>query len=348
MTSLRWDLGTAYDFFVSQFVLHHATDFGLRPPWAAGVRQRLASPRREFLEQVWAFAAVPLVWIHGLPDPKDAATALRLAADLAPAERLGTLTLAPDTPEEVRQVLRGIAARRVWSPEQKEFLRTHLSRPGKEFMAAGLEDMLKTWAAPKESGELLLAALREYQAVFFAEEEARLRPSLEQGLERAQELAGRLSEHDLVEELSHGVRFEGLESVQELTLAPSFWSTPLIFQIRPRPEEALIIFGARPELISLAPGVGTPDLLVNALKSLADPTRLRILRYLAGQPLTPTELARRLRLRPPTVIHHLRGLRLSGLVSVIVSTDGERRYTARLETLNDIYTDLQEFIKKTE
>ena len=37
---LTWDIGTAYDFFMSLEVLHHPDDYGLRASWAAGVRSR--------------------------------------------------------------------------------------------------------------------------------------------------------------------------------------------------------------------------------------------------------------------------------------------------------------------
>ena len=107
-----------------------------------------------------------------------------------------------------------------------------------------------------------------------------------------------------------------------------------------------MLFGARPNLESLRPGSEAPDLLITALKSLADSTRLIILRYLSDQPMSPSELARRLQLRPPTVIHHLRALRLAGLVHIIIGESNERRYAARLEMLQDITKSLQEFLSK--
>ena len=97
---------------------------------------------------------------------------------------------------------------------------------------------------------------------------------------------------------------------------------------------------------SVVPGAGAPDLLVTALKSLADPTRLRILRFLSREPLSPAELARQLRLRPPTVTHHLQALRLAGLVQITVNERNERRYAARLETLNELNITLLDFLTK--
>jgi DNA-binding transcriptional ArsR family regulator len=348
MTTLHWESGTAYDFFISLQVLHQAAAFGLRPSWAAGVRQRLSAVRREYLEAVWTFAVVPLDWIHALPEPRESATALRAAADLEAAARFEALTLPAGASAEVRAVLQAVAARGKWSAEEKDFLQKNFDRRGERLKPAGLDNLLRAWCDPAGAGERLLSSLDEYARVFFAEEETRLRPALGRGLERARELAGRRSVARLVEELSRGVQFEELSSVDELILAPSYWSTPLVFRARPRPGQALIVFGARLEVESVAPGAETPDALVNALKSLADPTRLRILRYLAGQPLSPTALALRLRLRPPTVIHHLQSLRLAGLVTVIVSEQGERRYAARLEALAGITSSLQDFLNQTE
>jgi len=346
MTQITWDTGTAYDLFISLFVLHRAADIGLRPSWAAGVRQRISGPRREFLERLFNFSSLPLQWIRSLPDPKDAATALRHAAELGPVDRLATLTLPSETPSEVQATLQKIAGRGSWLPSHEKTIQELYPQRSRSLSAESLRMMLETWAAAAESGNTMLAALREYYEAFFIEEENRIRPELERGLLQAQARAKQVSIEKLVEELSHGIRFEDLSSIQEVVLAPSYWMTPLVFHTRPDKQTALIVFGVRPEMESIPPGAGVPNALVTTLKSMADPTRLRILRYLNGQPLTPSELSRRLRLRPPTVIHHLKMLRLAGLVSIIVSEDGDKRYTTRSETVGGIFNTVQEFIKK--
>jgi len=85
-----------------------------------------------------------------------------------------------------------------------------------------------------------------------------------------------------------------------------------------------------------------PDALLHGLQALGDPTRLRILRYLAEGAHTPTELARRLRLRPPTVVHHLHVLRLAGLVYLTVE-GRQRRYAARTEQMEALWGQLRAF-----
>jgi DNA-binding transcriptional ArsR family regulator len=149
---------------------------------------------------------------------------------------------------------------------------------------------------------------------------------------------------ELVEHLSQGLEIQEVSEQEQVILAPSFWGTPFSFFGYPQPKCLLITFGARPADASLIPGEAVPDRLLQTLKALADPTRLRILYYLAQERLTPTELARRLRLRPPTVIHHLNALRLAGLVEITLHAEGERGYALRREALNDVLSLLVEFL----
>ena len=79
-TNLFWDLGTAYDFFISLRVLHKPNQFGLRGAWAKGVRSRLPEGARQFLEQTHGLFMAPISWVYRLPAPKDGRTALQALA----------------------------------------------------------------------------------------------------------------------------------------------------------------------------------------------------------------------------------------------------------------------------
>jgi len=346
MTSIFWDIGTGYDFFISLSVLHHAGDFGLRPSWAAGVRQRLSQPKREFLEKIGSFTLTPLHWIASLPTNKNATDVLQAIANVPAAERLSTLTLTNETSRETRGLLDRIASRGMWNQNDQDFLRQNYRRRDELLKPKALNNLLDCWASPSTCGEMYLASLKEYYQVFFAEEETRITPVLMNGLENAKDISRNLSLDRLIDRLSRGIHIADLGQVAEITLVPSYWSTPLVFIARPEPGKMLLLFGVRPEGESIVHGTDVPDLLVNTLKSLADPTRLRILRYLAREPLTPSGLAQRLRLRPPTVIHHLQSLRLAGLVQITISENNERAYAARLDALDEINLALRDFILK--
>ena len=328
---IQWDTGTAYDFFISLWVLHEPEQVGLRGSWAAGVRSRLPGPEREILQRVTP-VIWPLPWVYKLPAPKDTATALRVWRDLSPIERL--LALTPNTPAPIEALWREVAGRGAWhEADLKGLVEALQGEDWKKHPLATVRkvagEYLDLWANPAEATDLLLSAYECYYDVFFAEEEQRIRPALEAALARAKEMAQRSGRWDeLLEELSQGVRIAKDWEQKTLILAPSYWGTPLAIMADFEPDKLLFLFGARPAEQSLIPGEVVPDALYQALKALADPTRLRILRYLTNEPLAPAELARRLRLRSPTVIHHLDALRLARLVTVTLEAEG-KRYTIR-------------------
>jgi DNA-binding transcriptional ArsR family regulator len=351
---LLWDWGTAYDLFVSLDVLHDPAEYGLRSAWAAGVRARLPATMRETLEQSLSLFHLPVHWVHALPDPKDGATVLWHLGQVPPADRLAALSLLPETPPEMREILQRVAARRAWDERDKQVLQSLAARSEKKecwYSPQAMTHILEWWARPEEFGERYLEALCAYQESFFAAEEKRIRPALQDALGRAQDLADRLALPDLVEELSKGLRFVELPAVAELVLAPSYWCTPLMFMGKASAEREVWVFGARPPDASLVPGEVVPDALLQTLKALSDPTRLRILRYLSEEPLTPAQLSRRLRLRAPTVTHHLKVLRLAGLVQLRLGEGkGTERepYAARLGAVAAAFASLSGFLGESE
>lgn len=357
MTSsqLLWDWGTAYDMFISLAVLHEPAEFGVRGAWAAGVRARVPAEERETLEQGQSLAKVPFHWVYTLPEPKNATAVLWALGQLPPAERLAALALSPEwPPDEIATILQEAAARGTWDKGDQEALRSayHCTFEAHEEMEAPppekLARTLDSWSRADEFGERYLEALRAYVEVFFAEEERRIRPALQQALSRAQDLAGQMELPDLLEELSQGLRFDEPSLATELVLAPSYWCTPLMFFGKVSAEREIRLFGARPADASLVPGETVPDAMLRALKALSDPTRLRILHYLTEEPQTPARLARRLRLRAPTVTHHLKTLRLAGLVRLSLGEGKEKRYAARSEAVAAAFDSLTYFLKTGE
>ncbi len=346
---LLWDIGTAYDFFLSLNILHNPTRYGLRAAWAAGMRSRLPPTDREFLEDMANLFPLEEAfhWIHTLPAPKDGSTVLQSLEQIPSPERLPALMLKPwQQSSPTAQILLSVARKGswdktdlepLWSVYREEYDNPTLNRDE-------VNKVLDWWVHPGEFGERLLHALRNYHEAFFAEEERRIHPALELGLSQAQTMA---QEHEIVvllERLSQGVRLAIPLDVSEIVLVPSYWSSPLIFFTRIAPGRMILAFGVRPLEDSLVPGETVPDAMLKALKALSDPTRLRILRYLFSEPLTPTQLAQRLRLRAPTVVHHLNILRTAGLVYVTVGEGREKDYQSRPEGIYATCDALQRFL----
>ncbi len=343
--SILWDLGTAYDLFASLTVLHQPDRFGLRASWAAGVRSRLPAPHRQVLEDAHDLFAVPLAWLYGLPAPKDAATALQVLAQLPAAQRLPALALAPDATPEAAQILRGVYAQRAWDDAALDSLRVAYQHRSRPVRPRTLVNILEWWSRPDEFGERYLAAMQSYQAVFFNEEERRIAPVLAAAQDDARRQAEKLAFPQLVEFLSQGVQIAALSEAPRVVLAPSYWITPLVIYGQVSPDTMLMLFGGRPADMPLVPGEMVPDAMLRALKALSDPTRLRILRYLADQPQTSSQLSRRLRLRTPTMTHHMNALRLAGLVHLQVDEQGERLYTVRAEAIEGTFAALKHFLE---
>lgn len=344
-THVSWDFGTAYEFFISLNVLHEPENHGVRASWAAGVRSRIPPVERKLLEDILPFTSAPLAWIHNLPEPKDALSALYTLRQIPPARRCTEIFLDEEHgDDEYCVILNRVAKDETWQQADLQALRKMLGKKEKsKYNDATITRFLDWWSRPAELGEGLLNALQAYQQAFFEEEEKRVAPVLKAGLERAQELALRMDTSALLTELTQGVQFNENILEKELIIAPAYWTTPLVMY-RPLGEtQMLILFGARPANMSDIPGELVPDDLLRKLKALADPTRLKILRYLSLEELTPSELARRLQLRAPTVTHHLSELRLAGLLNLRLQGQ-EKRYTARQEALKNSFNSLQTFL----
>jgi DNA-binding transcriptional ArsR family regulator len=355
-TKLIWDIGTAYELFISLHVLHEPDSFGIRASWAAGVRSRIPAADRKLLEDVYTLIGVPLAWIHNLPAPKDAISALWALKQIPPAERMIKLQRL-DQPREddgsenaekrrqINETLLRIAKTRVWKTEDAEFFIKILSKKKLSVKRDAVERALDWWSRPDELGDGFLSALQSYYQAFFEEEEKRVAPVLKAGLEHAKSLASRMTFDELFAELSQGVQFGEEFRAANFIFAPAFWTTPLILFEKLDANTQLIIFGARPANMSVVHGEMVPDGLVRSLKALADPTRLKILFYLSQQEcLTPSELARRLHLRAPTVTHHLSELRLASLVELCVEGDEKYYYAVRTQALDATFENLKAFL----
>ncbi|MFZ1043404.1 MAG: metalloregulator ArsR/SmtB family transcription factor [Anaerolineales bacterium] len=343
-TRLTWDVGTAYELFVSLHVLHEPELFDLRPSWAAKIRSRIPTAERMFLEETYFFLNFPLAWLHNLPTPKNTLTVIYTLQQTPPAQRgRSLLDLDKGLKPECKSLLQ-IAEHRTWDKDDLIILTPQMCKgeTGHDRDQGALIKFLNWWVRPEDFGNMLLSALQAYQQAFFEQEEQRVGPVLQAGLEHAQQLAEHMSVSDLISELSQGVRYE--EAIgEELIVVPTFWMTPLVDLQKISQDQKLFLFGARPSTMSAIPGELVPDGLLITLKALADPTRLKILNYLSKEELTPSELSHRLNLRPPTVTHHLKELRLSGLVNLTLRGQ-EKLYRARLEALDSMHADLRQFL----
>jgi DNA-binding transcriptional ArsR family regulator len=247
-------------------------------------------------------------------------------------------------PVPIQEVLGQVFARKSWTDQDVKIIKAAYEH--EPVSKKDIVNVLDVLARSEDLGEPYLKAMRAYYEVFFAEEEVRIRPALRAAVERAQQLATEFDVSTLLEKLTEGFHFGEALHISELILVPSYWIAPLVAYIQVTDAQMVFMFGGRPADASLVPGEVVPDALFRALKAMADPTRLRILRYLTAEPMTPAQLSRRLRLRAPTVVHHLRTLRLAGLVHLTLESGKKVHYTARSEAVAVMYQALQDFLAK--
>jgi DNA-binding transcriptional ArsR family regulator len=352
---LSWDHGTAFDFFASLVVLYEPDNYGLRPSWAAGIRSRLSPSTREFFASVTKDFFVPLEWLVAMPEPKTARAVLDALEAMPVEDVVLRLTINEGEPEKILALLLDIRRRGEWGPSDRDAmvsLMTHAGGKESRKELAVIESWLGWWAHAEEFGGAFRAGMREYYEVFFREEERRIQPALERALAGARDLAARLPPDRLLEELSQGIDSDEFLTRRSLVLVPCYWCTPRIIYTICGDEcgpgravdRIIMLFGARPAEDSLIPGDAIPARLLLALEALSDPTRLSILRAIISEPLTQAEIARKLRLRPPTISHHLKTLRIAGLITHISAQKTETRYGARLQQLGLTTDGLKDFL----
>jgi len=345
--TIRWELATSYELFMSLHVLHMPEYYGIRASWAAGIRSRIPAVERKFLEEVLPFMGFPIGWAYNLPAPKDAISALWALKQIPAAERMLALFECGEeatSQESCNKVLLDIARRGSWDEKDLKTYSAELMENKWKHNEAAVKTYLDWWTRLEEFGEKFLNALQAYHQAFFEDEEKRVLPVLQAGLKNAQEAAQNISLTELIPLLSKGIHYDEIKNFKEVVIAPAYWTTPLIVLEKLNDDQILLLFGARPDTMSAIPGELVPDSLLRTLKALADPTRLKILHYLTQGEVTPSELARRLNLRAPTVTHHLSELRFSGLVNVTYRGQ-EKLYTSRLEALDTTCENLRDFLQ---
>jgi DNA-binding transcriptional ArsR family regulator len=355
-SALEWDWGTAYEFILSLDTIFRPKMHGVPAPWAAGVRKRLSPPMQAGLKSFFAppheiFAYLPLHLVHEMEPPKDALRFLDFIEAIPERDFSRSMHIPLVAGMPVAQIIRkGLEGEAVSDAEIEEYRRSigrvRILPPPTHAEARRLFDEM---ADPATTKRRWLAVMREYYAVFFEEEEARLAPVLKGMLAEAQGLSETTTVSDLIERLSNGFTISEESRLTRLILVPSVWCHPFVVHVNLAPSEMLVAWGAHPPGYRLAPGESVPDQALLVLRALSDPTRLRLLRLLSVEPRTPQALAHELKLSLPTVSHHMRELRLAGLVRLEIpgvdkGPGRENRYTVRWQSAERAFGDLSNFV----
>lgn len=350
--ALEWDWGTAYELLLSVHTIFNPKAYGVPAPWAAGVRKRLSPQGQLDLKSFFApafgvIAYTPLHLVLEMDRPKDVQRfldyveaipgpdfSLRMHSCITSDSALASITEKALSGEQVSDAevdeYRRIAGRLRMSPAPS---------------IAEVRTLFAEMADPASTKRRWLATMREYHAVFFAEEEKREQPVLERMLVEAQALSRTTSVTDMIERLSNGFTISEDIDLRRLVLVPSIWTHPFVVRFDLSDQELFIAWGAHPYGYRLVPGESVPDDALLVLRALSDPTRLRLLRLVAVEPRSPQSLAHELKLSLPTVSHHMRELRAAGLIRLEVGGKGrESKYSVRWPSARLAFDQLEQFV----
>ena len=348
---LEWDWGTAYELLNSFHTILRPKEHGVPAPWAAGVRKRLSQQSQLDLKHFFTLPFgyllyTPVHLIHEMDAPKDVARLLKLLEAIPDEEFLQRIHTPVYSADLSRVTHKAASGKPVTDADVEEYRRV-LSKSGSRnaLTAAEIRRILSDMSDPANTKKRYLSLLREYQSVFFAEEEERERPVLEKMLADAKKLAKKSTVPDLIERLSNGFTLSPDIDLKKLVLVPSIWLHPFVLRLELADRELFLCWGARPAGYRLVPGEIVPDEALLVLRALGDPTRLRLLRLLSAQPRSPQSLAVELKLSLPTVSHHMRELRVAGLVRVELAGRGrESKYTVRWPSAQRAFQQLEDFV----
>ena len=148
---------------------------------------------------------------------------------------------------------------------------------------------------------------------------------------------------DLIESTTGGVRWLPEPGVRRVILAPSYFTRPYNFLFS-GPDWRFFGYPIADAALDGVDPLAPPLALVRLHRALGDETRLRILKLLADRDLYLTEIAQLLELSKPTIKHHLRILRVAGLVT-ITESGAVTYYSLRRDPLEASSGELQHFLQ---
>jgi DNA-binding transcriptional ArsR family regulator len=335
------EISPVYDLLLSLFAISSAATDS-KPGWARSLKRKLQPSSRKtlryFFETEEHLGLNALALAIRLPPPRTVEDFLHLLDKVDIEDFVHTLLgrLDPAMP------LLPSLLHHLW---EKEKLTEGERKAFKELQGRySAETLSRLEAFHKHREELrkdFIILLSEYWTDFFSHEFERILPELEESAERLQEIARLSSMTEILSQIAGGLILPANLSGKQFTFAPSFYSTPFVFN-QSSQREFLLIFPARSPRNQDEAAKGE---IIRALRALADPTRMEIVRLLAQREMYALELARILSLAHPTVLHHMATLRVAGFVQTELRS-GNNYYRLQSEKANEVFQQLNVLLTK--
>lgn len=183
--------------------------------------------------------------------------------------------------------------------------------------------------------------LRKWNDLYFIDAATQYTPLLEEDADEKAALLHKMDPEALVEYASGGIVLEPGLPIDQVVLVPSvhfrpintycFYSGALLIQY---PIDI-------PELDEDEP----PTCLLRLTRALANPERLRLLRYVANEPKSLQEMINNLKESEDKLMHHLMRLRVAGLLRVHLFDVNAEKFSIRPDGAAELQMFLESYIR---
>jgi ArsR family transcriptional regulator len=339
--ALSVEVAPAYDLILSLAAAAHPRRYELTQSWARAVRQGLPSSVRGDLTFFFADPqSLGLGMVQAVPDLADGGVDpfLRHLESMAPADFVASLLSRGAVERGLAPALRRSARGKTAAKGDAVAIERHL---------ASLPAMTRTrFEAIIRDAPVMhqryCALLRAHAAGWFGRSYDDIAPIVLQRARQGRRSIGKLPAREVISRLTGGFTLHepkrDAHATRSVLLVPAYFAAPFVFVVRDG-QEVVMVYGARP---AAQPGTAPIDAqAVRVLKALADETRLRILQMLAERPLYGQQLADALGVSHPTISHHMAQLRIAGLTRTELAEDGNKTYSVRPETIEELSAELR-------
>lgn len=182
--------------------------------------------------------------------------------------------------------------------------------------------------------------LRLWYELYFRHVEHKILPLLIEDASEKKMLESKMDPISLIEYASGGVVFEEIRDLSTIVLLPTVHNRP----INTYCFYNTMVIVQYPVDVPLEDENEPPMVLLRMTKALSDPTRLRLLRYVAHEPKSLWEMQSDLNQSGEMLMHHLMILRVAGLLRIHLRGEQDERFSIRPDGASELQMFLESYI----
>lgn len=183
--------------------------------------------------------------------------------------------------------------------------------------------------------------LRLWHDQYFRHVENKILPLLIADASEKKMLESKMDPEALIEYASNGVIYEDIPDLKTIVLLPTVHNRPINTYCFYK----TLVMVQYPVDVPLDNEDEPPTMLLRMTKALSDPTRLRLLRYVAHEPKTLSEMQSDLNQSREMLMHHLMILRVAGLLRIHVRGEYNERFSIRPDGASELQMFLESYIR---